>query len=191
MGEKGFDAISERVKVSSDPLLVRYWDNERFRFDRNLFDPLVATHRAWMVMLAEEGIIPRQDAVPVLVALRELAEAGYDSMAYHAGHDMYTHVENWLRERAGREPVGHLSLARTRPEPLLRMYFRGRVLNCIDQLDSRRRNLVTMYYSSTDHKGDTIAAKFSMTPNALRQSLFRIRKILLECVMRTMRVGAN
>jgi RNA polymerase sigma-70 factor (ECF subfamily) len=76
----------------------------------------------------------------------------------------------------------HLQKADDRREALLR---------CMEKLDDRRRKLVTDYYSSARNAGETIAEKLSMTPNALRQSLFRIRKILLECVTRTMRAEAN
>jgi RNA polymerase sigma-70 factor (ECF subfamily) len=76
----------------------------------------------------------------------------------------------------------HLQNADDRREALLR---------CMEKLDSRRRKLVTDYYSSARNAGETIAEKLSMTPNALRQSLYRIRKILLECVTRTMRAEAN
>jgi RNA polymerase sigma-70 factor (ECF subfamily) len=71
----------------------------------------------------------------------------------------------------------HLEHADLRREALLR---------CLEKLDGRRRALVTTYYSSARHTSETIASSLSMTPNALRQSLFRIRKLLLDCVTRTM-----
>jgi RNA polymerase sigma-70 factor (ECF subfamily) len=68
---------------------------------------------------------------------------------------------------------------------------RDALLRCMAKLDGRRRELVTMYYSSARRSRETIANRLSMTPNALRQSLYRIRKILLDCVTRTMRAEAN
>jgi RNA polymerase sigma-70 factor (ECF subfamily) len=68
---------------------------------------------------------------------------------------------------------------------------REALLRCLAKLDTRRRDLVTVYYSSSRHTSDAIATQLSMTPNALRQSLYRIRKILLNCVTRTMRAEAN
>jgi RNA polymerase sigma-70 factor (ECF subfamily) len=62
---------------------------------------------------------------------------------------------------------------------------------CLEKLDDRKRDLVTAYYSSARPTSESIAEKLSMTPNALRQSLFRIRKLLLECVERTMRVESR
>jgi RNA polymerase sigma-70 factor (ECF subfamily) len=76
----------------------------------------------------------------------------------------------------------HLENADERREALLR---------CVEKLDGRRRDLVISYYSSARNMGEPIATKLSMTPNALRQSLYRIRKILLDCVTRTMQAEAH
>jgi len=63
---------------------------------------------------------------------------------------------------------------------------RDALLNCLNKLEVRKRELVTKYYSSARETGEAIATMLSMTPNALRQSLFRILRVLLECVERTM-----
>ena len=68
---------------------------------------------------------------------------------------------------------------------------RDALVGCLDKLEGRKRDLVNVYYSSARQSTDAIAEKLSMTPNALRQSLFRIRKTLLECVERTMRVESR
>ena len=68
---------------------------------------------------------------------------------------------------------------------------RDALLNCLGKLDRHKRDLVTTYYSSARQPTETIATKLSMTPNALRQSLFRIRKALLDCVERTMRAQSH
>jgi RNA polymerase sigma-70 factor (ECF subfamily) len=76
----------------------------------------------------------------------------------------------------------HLDSADERREALLR---------CLEKLDGRRRELVTAYYSSARQTSATVATSLAMTPNALRQSLFRIRKFLLECVTRRMRMQSR
>jgi RNA polymerase sigma-70 factor, ECF subfamily len=68
---------------------------------------------------------------------------------------------------------------------------RDALLRCLDKLDQRRRELVTTYYSATPRTSEAIAAKLSMTPSALRQAMFRIRKILHECVARTIHAEAS
>jgi argininosuccinate lyase len=139
-----FATTSERIKVPHDPLYVEYFDRPRFWEEMVYqFYTLIDTHRAWLVMLVEQGIVPQEDAAKVLVALQELKDAGRDALAYVPGyHDVYTHIEQWLKERAGAGATAHLSLARTRPEPLFRMYFRGYILDCIDQLLHFRETLL-------------------------------------------------
>ena len=139
-----FATTSERIKVPHDPLYVDYFDRPRFWEEMNYqFYTLIDTHRAWLVMLVEQDIVPREDAVKVLIALEELKGVGRDELTFKTGrHDVYTHVEQWLRERAGAEATAHLSLARTRPEPLFRMYFRGYILEAIDQLLHFRETLL-------------------------------------------------
>jgi RNA polymerase sigma-70 factor (ECF subfamily) len=68
---------------------------------------------------------------------------------------------------------------------------RDALLKCLDKLEPKKRELVTSYYSSARQTTETIASKLSMTPNALRQSLFRIRRILLECVQRTLQAESH
>jgi RNA polymerase sigma-70 factor (ECF subfamily) len=68
---------------------------------------------------------------------------------------------------------------------------RDALLRCLDKLDGRKRELVTTYYSSSRQATETIAEKLSTTPNALRQSIFRIRKVLMECVQRTMQAESR
>ena len=65
------------------------------------------------------------------------------------------------------------------------------LVGCLEKLDGRKRDLVNTYYSSAKLSSEALAEKLSMTPNALRQSLFRIRKALLDCVERTMRVESR
>jgi len=68
---------------------------------------------------------------------------------------------------------------------------RDALLVCLEKLEGRKRDLVNVYYSSGRKPADEIARELATTPNALRQSLFRIRKVLLDCVERTLRVESR
>jgi RNA polymerase sigma-70 factor (ECF subfamily) len=68
---------------------------------------------------------------------------------------------------------------------------REALLACLDKLDGRKRELVDAYYQTSRQPTDVLAGKLSMTPNALRQALFRIRRLLLECVERAVRVESR
>jgi RNA polymerase sigma-70 factor (ECF subfamily) len=85
-------------------------------------------------------------------------------------------------ETVGAQFESHLEQANDRREALL---------GCLDKLDGRKRDLVTSYYASARETGETLASRLSMSPNALRQSLFRIRRVLVDCVERTVRAEAR
>jgi RNA polymerase sigma-70 factor, ECF subfamily len=58
---------------------------------------------------------------------------------------------------------------------------------CLEKLSDRNRKVVEDYYLAAKPARSSIAERLSVTPNALRQLLFRIRKSLFECVERSMR----
>lgn len=68
---------------------------------------------------------------------------------------------------------------------------RDTLLACLDKLDERKRDLIITRYSLARQTVDEISDRMSMTPNAFRQALFRIRKALLECVERTIQVESH
>jgi len=65
------------------------------------------------------------------------------------------------------------------------------LIGCLDKLEGRKRELVQEYYSTSRQSSESIAQRLAMTPNAVRQALFRIRRVLLECVERTLRVESR
>lgn len=69
---------------------------------------------------------------------------------------------------------------------------REALLACLNKLGERKRELIRTYYLSSQRKStEVLAAELSMTPNALRQALFRIRRVLLDCVERAMRIESR
>jgi RNA polymerase sigma-70 factor (ECF subfamily) len=68
---------------------------------------------------------------------------------------------------------------------------RDALLRCLSKLEDRKRDLVTKYYASASDASDSLANAMSMSPNAVRQSLFRIRRVLLDCVQRTMQAESR
>ncbi len=60
---------------------------------------------------------------------------------------------------------------------------RTALVSCLEKLGNHKRRVVEEYYLSAE-PAQKLADRLSMTPNALRQLLFRIRKLLFECVER-------
>jgi RNA polymerase sigma-70 factor (ECF subfamily) len=85
-------------------------------------------------------------------------------------------------EAIGEQFESHLDQASDRRDALLR---------CLNKLEDRKRDLVTKYYTSAHDTAESIAAALAMSPNAVRQSLFRIRRMLLDCVQRTMQADSR
>ena len=89
------------------------------------FDPLIAAHRAWLTMLAEQQIVANDAAAKILKTLDTLEKEGPDSVRPFdpAVEFYYLHMERALVERTpgGEAAIGNLNLGRTRPEPLARI----------------------------------------------------------------------
>jgi RNA polymerase sigma-70 factor, ECF subfamily len=68
---------------------------------------------------------------------------------------------------------------------------RDALRQCLDRLDRRKRDLVRTYYSATRQSAEEIARQLSMTPNAVRQAVFRIRRLLHECVDRAVNAESH
>lgn len=69
---------------------------------------------------------------------------------------------------------------------------RSALLECLDKLDQRRRDLVYEYYGPAARSAvEGKAAGAAKSANALRQSLFRIRRLLYDCVERTLRAESH
>ncbi|UCF97443.1 MAG: argininosuccinate lyase [Spirochaetaceae bacterium] len=139
------ETISPRVQVGFDPLWVETHYGPQFEEHLTFFfHPLLKTHLAWITMLAEQKIVPRDSAAAVCGAIRELQGKNPEILRPFVPEygDVYVHVEKHLEERIGKEHVGHLALARTRPEPVARMALRDKLLNLLDAVLGMREKLL-------------------------------------------------
>ena len=79
--------------------------------DRRLFEADLAVDRAHVVMLAEQGIVPDEEAGEILGALDDVERAGYDALP--EGEDIHSAIETAVIERVG-ETGGKMHTARSR-----------------------------------------------------------------------------
>jgi len=138
----------DRMRAEPNPVYADKILRPLFEFNcRHFFGPLIEAHRAWLTMLAERGIVARDRAASVLVALDDIERTGADSMRPFdpAVEFFYLHMERALVQRVadGEAVVGNLNLGRTRPEPLARMVIRDAILGTLDHVLRLRRTLVT------------------------------------------------
>jgi len=145
----------DRMRVEANPVFARHILEPIFEINSRLyFNPLIAAHRAWLVMLAERGIVPGADAAAILRGLDSVETAGPDAARpFDPGLDYYyLHIERALMQRVpgGEAVVGNLNLGRTRPEPLARMVVRDALAKTLEMVLAIRRALLAKAESEAD-----------------------------------------
>jgi RNA polymerase sigma-70 factor (ECF subfamily) len=103
--------------------------------------------------------------------------ARFEILKYRDRHkrDRHHFSSDFLELVAG-ETVRRDTLTEVRREALT---------NCITKLNDSDRELIQLRYA-TGNDGNTVAEKLGRPRNSIYQSLGRIRKVLLDCVQRTL-----
>ncbi len=133
--------------MAFDPDYIRLVLNENFEDAKALFlSPLLAIHDAHLVMLAECGIIPREDARKIRAALQTIDPDEVRSVPYDGTHeDLFFHIEGRLTAACGEEVAGRLHTARSRNDidmTMYRMLVRDWVRDLADATLALRESLV-------------------------------------------------
>jgi len=96
-----------------------------------LWPHMMAANEAHTLMLAEQGIVSKEDAAALLAAQRQVIAAGPDAFAYTPEvEDLFFLVEAKLIELAGPDAGGNLQIARSRNDlaaVMCRMLIRQRL----------------------------------------------------------------
>jgi len=106
------------------PDYVRLVLAENFEDAKRLFlDPLLAIHRAHLVMLARQGIVSSGDAHTIRLALDSLDPAALRAAAFDgSAEDLYYHVDHLITAACGTDVAGRLHTARSRNDIDMTMY---------------------------------------------------------------------
>jgi argininosuccinate lyase len=127
--------------------------------------PLMAIHRAHLVMLAECGILPRGDARAIrdaldAISLEEIRRATYDGTC----EDLFFYVERLIAARCGADVAGRLHTARSRNDIDMTMY-RMRQRGLILALAAAEHHLrATLLQQAAAHREDVFAAHTHTQP---------------------------
>lgn len=142
----GIDRISrERLEASPGAVYTKTILEPGYNFMLDhYFYPLVETNKAWTVMLRETGIIGEDSAGALLDAILTLETEGPEGMGrFEPRYEyFYSHMEHYLIGKAGEEVAGEINIGRTRPEPLVRMVTRGRILGALEELGALCKTLL-------------------------------------------------
>jgi argininosuccinate lyase len=113
---------------------------------RLLFPHMLAANEAHTLMLAETGIIPREQAAALLQANREVWESGPEAFPYsEAVEDLFFAIEGQLIDRVGVEAGGNLQIARSRNDldaVMARQMTRERLLDVQERVFAVREALL-------------------------------------------------
>ena len=95
------------------------------------------SEKAWIVMLAHQGIVPREDAAAILKAIvdyeKEPAEPA--SFAYLPSDSFSVwSLEKILTGRLGADLAGNLNIGKTLPEPMARLKIRDACIPLFDEI---------------------------------------------------------
>ena len=140
--DKNLDSITTiggRLKSGPRGSYAEFIQAPRFESDRlEKFDAIILTHKAWTLMLTEQGIIPGNEAALIFKGLFDLQSKGHEALGLYQPdlEDLYMHVERYLSAQAGIDAVGKINYGRTRPEPFNRLVGRQKILAFIDEMIS-------------------------------------------------------
>jgi argininosuccinate lyase len=149
------------------PEYIAYVLNENFEDAKALFlSPLMAVHRAHLVMLVETGIVSAVDAHTIREALDRISEERVRCAKYDGScEDLFFYVEGLLAEQCDEDVAGRLHTARSRNDidmTMYRMRHREFVLDLTDAVLSLRETLLDL----AERHRETIMAAHTHTQPA-------------------------
>ncbi len=128
-GRLSGDYADDEVTYFYGPLVERM---------RPLFGPVMQYNKAHVVMLAEQGIVERERATPLLKALLDLDREGIDDVELDPTlQGIYPNIEALIIDRTGSNVGGMLYLGRTRGDAQLipvRMAHRDGLLDVLHEV---------------------------------------------------------
>jgi argininosuccinate lyase len=127
--------------------------------------PLMAIHYAHLVMLAETGIVSREDARAIRDALDEVDPDAVRRVPFDGVcEDLFFYVERLIAARAGEDAAGRLHTARSRNDidmTMYRMQQRDLVLGLLGRTTTLRRVLLDL---AARHRTDVFPAHTHTQP---------------------------
>ena len=129
------------------PEYIRLVLNENFEDAKSLLlDPLLAIHRAHLVMLAERAIVSASDARRLRDALTAVDPAAVRQVSYDGScEDLFFYVDGLIAATVGADLAGRLHTARSRNDidmTMYRMRLRQAILDLTGALAALRHALV-------------------------------------------------
>lgn len=156
---------------------------------RELLKPMLAVHKAHLIMLAEQGLVGEEEAGRIAAALRKLSpERWRDSVYTGRFEDLFFEVEHELLALAG-EAAGNLHLGRSRNDmgiALYRIALREKLLRTADaalelhgvlrEFALRHADTLTIAHTHTQQAQPTTLGHYAAAvADSLERDLIRLR----------------
>lgn len=136
------DGRSFPGKVYVEALLKPIFNDQR----DFLFDAMFALHRAHVVMLKEQNLLPKDEAREIMRGLDELIQMNRAEIEYDPNYeDLFFMVESKLGNLIGDELAGKVHLARSRNdmgEGMYRYVLREKLLTLVQDIDHLSEALI-------------------------------------------------
>jgi argininosuccinate lyase len=149
------------------PEYVKYVLTENFDDAKELFlAPLMSIHYAHLAMLAAQGILARDEAHALRLALDAVSQPAVRRAAYDGrSEDLFFHVERLISGACGEQTAGRLHAARSRNDIDMTMY-RMRQRELILALASASGELRRALIDLADRHRETVIAVHTHTQRA-------------------------
>lgn len=148
-------------KTYKELVLEPAYDNAKLNFIRSMMQ----INFAHAIMLVEEGIIQKEDAITIVNAIKKINIEEYESSSYDPSYeDLFFKLEHFVIEEAG-DIAGNLHIARSRNDmgiAIYRMNLRDRLLQLIEAALHLRKSLIEL----TDEHIDTVMIGYTHTQQA-------------------------
>lgn len=156
-----------------------------------LFDAMFALHRAHVVMLTEQNLLPKEEAREILKGLSQLIQIDRTNLEYNPQYeDLFFMIESQLSDAIGGDLAGKVHLARSRNdmgEGMYRYVLREKILSLLGDVETLSEALLAQ---STLHIHSIMPAHTHTQPAqpttfghyllAIYDNLRRDRKRLIE-----------
>jgi argininosuccinate lyase len=165
--------------------------NANFEDAKALFlTPLMRIHYAHLVMLVEQGIVPREQALAIRKALDGISTADVRAVTYDGScEDLFFFVERLVAQACGEEAAGRLHTARSRNDidmTMYRMQQRERLLAVLagsvslrevllEQADAHRETVFAAHTHTQPAQPTTIAHYLLAVVEQLERDGVRLR----------------
>lgn len=161
----GSKMLRGRFKGGIDPAMLEY--SSSLETDREMFYEDIWGSKAHVLMLAKQGIIPKEDAGKILKALSE-AEKDYASGKFRLDfnlEDVHINIESYVIGKCGADYGGRMHTARSRNDQVItdvKMHLREELLEVISLVIGLEKMLLEL----ADKNATTIMPGYTHTQHA-------------------------